>query len=174
MIDLKPIMDYLLKGPGGNLASIIGLFVSILGFVITISNTRKSKTAAEEARDAVVKVRTDLSKIETVSDLSIAITLMEEIKRLQMQSSWMTIPDRCSNLRKNLISIKSNYPNLSIDQKTALQNAIQQFTTIETLVVKALNDNKSPTDPLKLYRIVSLQVDNAYQLLIDIRNTVGL
>lgn len=51
----------------GSAASIIGL-VSLVGFAVTFYNVIRSKRAAEEARNAVLRVQRDISRIDAVAD----------------------------------------------------------------------------------------------------------
>lgn len=81
--------------------------MALVGFVITIIGVWKSKSAAQHAREAAVGVRADMRRTDTVSELSAAITAMDEIKWLQRKAAWEILPDRYSSLRKALISVRT-------------------------------------------------------------------
>jgi hypothetical protein len=60
----------------GDLASVLSLFIAAWAAV-------KAKTAAAQARSAVKQVKERISSLDTVAEISTAITIMQEIMRLQ-------------------------------------------------------------------------------------------
>ena len=134
---MQGLIDFATDGRVGSAASVLGLFATVLGFLITIWNVRRSRTAAEQARAAATTVQRELSRLDAIADVSAAITTMEEIKRLQRQLAWSILPDRYSSLRKHLITIKAAFIGLSDHQRSVLQNAIQHFASIEDHIEKS-------------------------------------
>ncbi len=170
---MADLIDFLVTGPGGNVVNLIGLVITIAGFVVTIINVRKSKTAAEQAREATLKVREDIQRIDMVSDLSKALTIMEEIRRLHRERTWIILPDRYSELKRLLISIKATNINLSAQQKVTIQATIQHFTTIASEIEKALLEKKEPNIP-KLNTIIAKQVDELGEILVEVGKNIGV
>src|SRR5271170_5972025 len=84
-----------------------GDLASVLGFTLTIWFVWRAKTAAEQARDAAEEVRDQISRFDTVAELSAAITIIEEIMRLQRTQAWEIVwdivLDRHSTLRSHLV-----------------------------------------------------------------------
>ena len=66
----------------GDLASVAGLMVTILGFVIAIYGIWRSKTASEHARQAATAVRDSLAQHGAIADLSSAMGIMGGDKAL--------------------------------------------------------------------------------------------
>ncbi len=79
----------------------------MLGFALTIWFVWRATTAAEQARDAAEEVRDQLSRFDTIAELSAAITIIEEIIRLQRTQAWEIVweivLDRHSVLRGHLV-----------------------------------------------------------------------
>jgi ABC-type protease/lipase transport system fused ATPase/permease subunit len=90
----------------GDLASISGVLISVIGFILTVYNVRRSRKAAELARDAAQSAKNSIQTFETVVDLSTVIGLLEEIKRSHRNNQWALLPDRYAALRKTLISVR--------------------------------------------------------------------
>ncbi len=124
----------------GAWASILGVLIAIFGFWATIYQARKSKTAAEQARLAAENARESIKLLDTVTEFSSALAVMEEIKRLQRNGAWEILLDRYSALRKSLISIRAFNPDFSIEQNKILQRAITHFAIIENKVDHCLNN----------------------------------
>jgi hypothetical protein len=84
-----------------------GDLASVLGFALTIWFAWRAKTAAEQARDAADEVRDQISRFDTIAELSAAITIIEEIMRLQRTQAWEIVwdivLDRHSILRGHLV-----------------------------------------------------------------------
>jgi hypothetical protein len=99
-----------------------GDIASVLGFSLTIWFAWRAKTAAEQARDAADEVRDRISRLDTIAELSAAITIIEEIMRLQRTQAWEIVwdivLDRHAILRGHLIrsqaGVESEAPRASI------------------------------------------------------------
>ena len=157
----------------GDIASILGLLITIIGFIITFIKVRQSKNAAELAQEISLKLRDDLQRTDTVIEFSSAITSMDEIKRLHRKGAWEILPERYTALRKSLITIKSNNDNLSNEQMQKIQSAIQNLKSIEEQVDTAIIRKKEPENVDKLNKIIALQTDKLTEVLIEIRNKIG-
>ena len=66
----------------GDLASIAGLVIALVGFAITIWNVLASKKAAQRAEQAALDARRAIGFFDAVTELSAAISVLEEIRRL--------------------------------------------------------------------------------------------
>ncbi len=158
----------------GDVASIMGLFVTIIGFIITIFNVIKSKNSSKVAEETVSKVRQDLRLYQTVNGFSDALATMDEIKRLHRQTEWKLLPDRYNSLRKSLISIRCENPILSDNDQKEIQSAISQFSALETLIDKhLLADNNTPIDIPKINKQVSKQIDRIQEILVRLNSNIG-
>jgi hypothetical protein len=171
---LQGTTQSILEAHWGDIASVVGVFISLIGFAITIWNVIRSKNAAQKAREAVDNVRETILRSDTIVDFSAVITTMEEIKRLHRTGNWIILPDRYSSLKRKLVKIRSTNPDLSDDYKTALQNAIQHFSNIEQKVERALASKKSPPNVAKLNEIVSAQLDTLNEVLTAIMRDVRM
>lgn len=157
----------------GDFASIVGLIVALIGFAITIINVIKSRQASDAASESVARVREDLKRMETVSDFSAALASMEDIKRLHRDNAWQLLPERYSNLRKLLISIRQDRHNLSDDDKAKIQSAITKLSTMENNVDKHLHVDEYKIDIPKINSIITRQIDQLNVVLVRLRNDIG-
>ena len=170
MAFVKNVWDAIVDPEIGSAASVLGLIVSLFGFGFTIWGVWRSKSAAEEAGEAAKKVQRDLLRFDAIEDVASAITTMDEIKRLQRVRAWALLPDRYAAVRKNLISIRGSFPELSDPQKSVLQGAIQQLFALENL----LENPPSAADESKLVirvnKVVSNELDSVFGLLVEMRS----
>ena len=157
----------------GDWLSVLGLVVTLFGFVVTIYNVTRSRTAAEEANQAVAKVRQDILRIDMVAEFSAAIAAMDEVKRLQREEAWSVLPDRYAHLRKSLISIRSANNDLPERYMTTLQSSIQHFRGIETMIEESLAANDKPSNLARLNSIMSEQIDELHGILTEVKSQIG-
>src|SRR5262249_43929257 len=136
----------------------------------TVLTVSRSRTAAQRAADAAENARNEIFRSNTMIELAAAKTTMEEIKRLHRAGAWRILPDRYAALRNALTSIRIAKPDLGLEQKAAIQGAIEQFRTIENKVERALALDQDPANVHKLNEIVSLQIDNITEILGNLRN----
>ena len=111
----------------GDLASVAGVIIVIVGFGFTLMNVYRSKAAATRAEEAAKETRESIRLFDTVSDFANSISTMDEIKRLHRESAWAILPDRYASLRKLLVTLRSANPGLSENHATTIQRAIQNL-----------------------------------------------
>jgi lipoate-protein ligase B len=167
-------IDHIVTNGGGDWASVFGVILSLVGFVITIIAVVRSKSASDQAKAAVMNVRNDIFRIDTVSDCGSALMQLEQIKTFQQRQDWDLLPDKYSSLRKSLISLK-NSESLSKDEhQTVLQSTITLVANIEEKIIKALAHKK--TDDLdfsKLNPLLSDHADKIQAILIKVKTQIG-
>ena len=88
----------------GVFVDIFGLLLTIIGFAITIFGVFRAKGAAQRADEATRNLKSMMLRIDTVADLSAAMAVMDELKRLHRDDDWTLLPERYSTLRRTLIS----------------------------------------------------------------------
>ena len=143
----------------GDIARVTSLIISIIGFSATLWNVIRSKRAAEQAEQAVQKMRGYLAQIDTVSQSSSAIAIMDEVKRLRRAEAWIVLPDRYSALRSSLILIRNITPNLSDEQKSQIQSAIQHSSSIEMDIEELISKRRKSLSVSNINEIMSKQLD---------------
>lgn len=154
-------MDYI-----GDLASLAGVAVSIFGFIVTVWNVRRSKSAAERAEAAANEARRAMRAYQTLSDFSAAIAIMEEIRRLHRLGQIDPLLDRYGALRKALIGVRKLSPALTESMEAQIQSAVATLATIEDIVERARAEGNSP-DFAELNHFLSIEIDGLHAVLID-------
>jgi hypothetical protein len=173
MYTLAEITDTIGRYRLGDYASIFSLLVAVVGFIITIKNVLRSKSAAEQARQAVAKLQDDIILNDTVSDLSQALAGIDEIKRVHRKKDWEGLLRKCGEARRLLVRVKASNKSLAAQQEEILNGTIQQLIDTEGLGERAIAGKKIPTTPEKLNRIMSIQEEKVQNLLIQIKKQVG-
>jgi len=107
-----------------DLASLLGLFITVVGFGITIWNVRKSRKLSESIRDRIYH-------LDAIVELGFVVASLEEIKNLLRTSLHAQVPYRLGIVRNRLIAIRSQSPQLSEEDKSAIQSAITNFANLE-------------------------------------------
>ena len=170
---LEAISNYIVRHHWGDYASVVGIPLTLWGLYVTYVAARQAKEEAKNAQEAVAELRTTLALVDTIADLTNAVAMMEEIKRLHRTASWPVLPDRYAELRKRLIAINTASPQISDDQRSALQNALVQFVTMEKDVEQALAAARTPKNPARYNEVVSEQLDMIVVVLTAIRQSIG-
>lgn len=171
-------MSYLTSQEASAYVSILGLIVSVGGFVITIKTVMSSKKAAEQAKEAVRSVKVDLRRRETVSDFSAVLALLDEIKRInrQREVQYELLAERYSGLRKSLIQIRGQNPLITEADEIVIQDAITQLASFERMIDDEISDNKSLDEisaSLKTPRhnkIISSYIDSLQAILLKVQH----
>lgn len=69
-----------------------GDIASVIGLALTVWLAARAKTAAEQARDAAEQVRDQMTALDSLSEISAAIALLDELKNLQRLRVWDLLP----------------------------------------------------------------------------------
>ncbi len=165
--------DYILANHWDSWASVIGLIVAIIGFAITIINVYRSKKAAEQAEEAVTKIRDKILTFDKFGDINTAITILNEIKRLVREKKWDIIIEKIPPLKQTLVSIKGLTPELSKDHKRNILGVIQQLTILEQEIEKTISNKESVSDIPRINRILTKQIDRMTELLVEIQKNIS-
>jgi hypothetical protein len=153
----------------GDSTSIVGFVTTIIGFAVTSFGIWRSKRAADEARKAAIAARESIAHYDVIGDLSSATAFMDEIKRLQRHGVWAALPDRYSELRRRLVTIRASQAPLNDSQRGILNVAITTFAELEQRVDRAASTSAAPPNPAKLNEIVSLQIDAVQTVLLEVQ-----
>jgi hypothetical protein len=148
--------------------------LSVIGFAITLRNVYVSRRAAERAEAASVETREALRLFDTVQELASAVAALEEVKRLQRERAWPTLPERYSALRKSLITIRHSHVALTANQQTRVQAAITFLAEMEKRVERSL-DHQQPIEKISRFNeLASRHVTELHELLLEIRLQSGV
>jgi len=137
-----------------------------------IYNVKKSRSSSEQAKETVSKIQNDLRRIDTVTELTSAINLADEIKTLQRTNAWALVPEKYSKLRKHLIEIRESEKELEEKYQEFIQGAITQFSSSEKEIDVHLK-NKTTPDSSKLNSLVSKHTDNLQSVLVSLKVEIG-
>lgn len=147
-----------------------GDLASVVGLVIVIWASLSAKNAAEQARDAAREVKDRIAMLDTLADVSAALAIMEEIKRLQRAGAWPTALDRYSTLRRHLVRVEEINTGLTDIQLDRISKTIAQFRIMEAKVESAiLTPGEDELDPVELHAAVSERIDEIERIMIAIK-----
>ena len=161
-------LEWIANNHLGDLASLAGVAISIVGFVVAIWNIRRSKSAAERAEKAANDARQMIRVFEAVSDFSAAIAIMEEIKRLHRAGQLDILLDRYAALRKVLIGVRKLSPQFDRTQSIRIQAAITTLSGMEDQIEKSRLEG-SALNIARLNRLLSREVDALHGMLVEMR-----
>lgn len=160
-------MDFLTKH-WGDLAS-------VLGFALTIWFAWSAKTAAEQAREAANEVRDRISRFDTLAELSAAITIIEEIMRLQRTQAWEIVwdivLDRHTILRGHLVRSQAGIEREAL--RASVRDAIGHFRIMVGEIERARTEpQQSKLDTAAFNQRLADQVEVLEKVRIDVKRAV--
>lgn len=171
---MQTVLSKIHDGNWGDAASVVGVFISLIGFAITIVGLARSKSAARQVGAAVAAVRQQLSRQSVAVDLASLMNDIEEIKLLHRFGAWDAMPIRYSAIRKRLFLVKGSTPVLTKNQKASIQGVIEQFRTIEETVEEALASKEPPKDVASLNKVATEQSDKLTAVLVAVQQAIGV
>lgn len=126
----------------------LGLWFSWLAF----RQAKDATMAAEQAREAVYK-------IDSVSEISKAISLLNEAQSHIRSNNYSVVPDRFVLANSHICAVRNGCPNLSGEQRDVLQNVSAQIYDIKSGVERELEGSRATFKKSKANDILSKQAD---------------
>lgn len=143
-------LDWIGRYRVGDLSSMLGVLISVVGFVVTVWNVLRSKAAAVQAREAAEEARRAVGYADVLAKVPRAVSLIEEIKRLHREQSMSLLVERYAHLRTTLIEVAASIDTLTSSENWLLQKAIQQLETMEGVADRYLQQGHGNLDVTSL------------------------
>jgi hypothetical protein len=121
----------------GDAVGVLGLIITIVGFILTIINIKRTKKIAVEARNAADKAVGAVNLYNELSDISSAISGMEEIIRKIHDGNFESIINNIMDVKKRLVSIKSSGNNINEDQRKLIQKTLSGLSNFSEQITNA-------------------------------------
>ncbi len=153
------------------LASLVELLVLIGGFALTFWRIGKLERASEQARSAAQRLQDQIVKLMAVQELGGAISTIDDLRRSTCLTPVPVLPDRYASLKQDLIAIRGRIPDLTDQQRSKIQGAIQQLTNVQEHVYDAMANGKAPALH-RVSEIISRQVDELGRILADLKDQI--
>ena len=150
----------------------LGLALSALGVFLAYRSLRKTRKAAEAAKEAVIRLKKDIGRFESVAACASVLAMLNEIKRHQRHEAWDLLPDRYSDLRRSLSEIRG-LTLLNEEQQRDIQAALVQLRGIEEQIERHLISEDGELDIPRMNKIVSRQADRITEVIISLRTELG-
>tara|TARA_R110002126_G_scaffold224866_4_gene369723 strand:+ start:1924 stop:2430 length:507 start_codon:yes stop_codon:yes gene_type:complete len=164
------LIEWILSNHIAEAGSIAGVFISLIGFGATLYNVHRSKSAASRAEEAAIKAHQSARLFDTVSDASKAISIMEEAKRLNRTGKWELLLDRYGEIKRLLVEMRSANQNIDESHKDAIQSMLGQFTNIEHMIEKSIENGVEPGSVARINKIISREIGSLNEFLIEIKS----
>ncbi len=122
----------------------VGLAVAVVGFGFTLFQIRRTRSAAESARDASDSARASVRQTISIGDVTQASGLINELMELHRTGEWPRAIDRYGPLKRLLIEGRSRYPDLDTTHHEIFRKAISQVSLMEIGVREATSGEGQP------------------------------
>lgn len=166
-----PALD-LFVNTWANRTTIVGFFISIVGFVITIQQVMKAKSLTQEVNVAVGGVRDRLRFQAASEQFQSVLFELDELKILHRKDVVEVLPQRYTSIKRKLAAIKQN-ERLSNAQMAQVQSSITVFSQIENKIEKSIDGRTGLTKASELNRIATEQADKLHGILTELMKAQG-
>jgi hypothetical protein len=156
----------------GSIASLIGVFVGIAGFAVTIAAVLRSQSAARQARDAAQQAYRSITTVDSVSELASAVSRLEDLKRLHRKQDWEGALALYGVIRKSLVTVRAALVDLEETDKETLQGAIMCLRNMEFAVERPQGSRK-PLRPEALNQELVGVAEQLQTLVVTVKKHAG-
>ncbi len=89
----------------GNIESVVGLIIAIVGFRLTIRDVRRAERAAEEAREAARQAVAEARARMTTDDIMTVLQVLRELESDGSARRWSRVRYRASDAKHRLLAL---------------------------------------------------------------------
>lgn len=147
---------------------LVGFVITIGGFGLTLRNVARAKDAARQAERAATEARDGIARFNLLTDVSQAMAVLDECKRLLRARSFVLLPDRFTELRRVLVGVKHTHSRMTDVQAIAIQDMIKLLALMEARFVGHEQDGSDPSDVIETHKALSQMVDNLQIILLEL------
>ena len=151
-----------------NRTTVVGFFISILGFVFTIQQVMKAKNLTQEVNEAVGGVRDRLGFRAAGEQFQSVLFELDELKVLHRKEVIEILPQRYTSIKRKLVAIKQNNK-LSDEQIAQVQSTITVLSSLQNRIEKSISGKAKPTEAHELNRVATEQADKLHAILTHLR-----
>lgn len=130
----------------GNIASVLGLVISVAGFFLTLREVRRARTASEQAQEIAREALNRVSFRLFFTQLASSVRLVQELREACRQKQWARAIDRCEQLRVILAELVENQ-RLDSKERDFIVLAIDDLSLIIRQVEDIEHGKKLPPLP---------------------------
>lgn len=115
---------------------IVGIFISLLGFGTALYQLRKTKSAAESAKESAAKAIQGIQKLDSLLSFSAVSSALEAIKNACREENYNALPGLFDHARKSLIAARASRDDLDEETEVEIQKALSFLKSMELETVK--------------------------------------
>lgn len=127
-----------------DLAGLLGSYITLCGFAITLWQISVLKSASEATEAAIVDARNDIKRVSTVSEISKYLTIIRQIKEYVKEDKYDIAQLRLYELKDFLFAMEQEQ-GLRVDKesiKAIRKNAQNQLTAVDNKLVNNMDIKK--------------------------------
>ena len=158
---------------GFDVIGLLGLVLTIAGLAITIWNSIRARSAAEQAALAAHEARNHLLRWQGTVDFATIISRIDALKGEHRRRNWQGALERYSDLRRDLIAVQANLSTISEEQRSRFQACIVLLARLEEEVEAHLMDQEHQMDVAKINAHISRSLDGLQRVLQELRRSAG-
>ena len=128
-----------------NLAPILGILVSLLGFSVAVMQIRRTTNAVDAAKLAVDAAREAIIRNQLLTTITRLIERTQEIRSLYANEQWDLAYFRYNDVWVMLSNVRSQHPNLGETQSGTIEELVVQLQDIERSLERAVRSRRTPT-----------------------------
>ena len=134
----------------GDLATLVGIIVALIGLTWAINEARGARSASEAANAAASDTRDQIARQLQTVDLQRAIGLIERIKTLHQNDRWEGSTELYQSLREMLSDVIARCPDGQVSVLEKLMAARSTVRRMEDLVRQRVSRPVTERDRFRL------------------------
>lgn len=148
------------------LLAVVGLILTIVGFLFTLYQLRKTKGAAEAAQDATQHTREKLKELTAFIDLKTLGNHAREVAGHVSTSNLHSVSLRSADLRDGVARARAATKTRDLMKPSEWQETISKIVSVHAISGEALMDGRelTPNEQAESFRLINEVADLLHQL----------
>jgi len=153
----------------GDTASVAGLVVSLVGFVIAIRQASRARTAAQRAEIAANQIRSTIYGFDLLQNLTALTQILSEIVTLHQHGAWQAVAERYVTARRLVVATRAAKFQFSVREKELMTSLLQQLAEMEEKVDGVIMKGNKPPEASRYNKRIRGHQDGITQMTVRVR-----
>ncbi|MBO9526385.1 MAG: hypothetical protein J7517_09695 [Sphingobium yanoikuyae] len=134
---------------------VAGFAVSLIGFCVTIYQLRKTRSAADAAKQEAIRIEKTLLKYELANETVKGMAALDTARKYVRSDLWMHVTDSYETVRNALLALKSEFEELTENQNQQIDNACNYIQNTCARIERGIHNNGPKVDKAKLISVMA-------------------
>jgi hypothetical protein len=133
---------------------LLGLVLTLVGFLFTLIQLKATRTAAESAERESRRIKSLIANYDAAQDVSRAQYALKATRNHFSNKAWAHGSETYEDVRMAILAVRDNVPNLDVGLSSQIDLAAEFITKLCAKIDKQIHENGTPVSYVKTREVM--------------------